>query len=220
MSIMSDFFDSFSSIVMEADDITGVADDAEKAIGGASSSPDPSSDNKEISLNTDNLLADDNKTQNQKEEGDMPDENESGEEENQTTDEGQSTEDEDDEFTDPDEGLMDDEDVGGEDNFEKTRKKKLWELYRTFYKNLDNALKLMNKYVPKEIKPEVIHMLTNIKNNLTDTKDTVYKILTDSYQKMDCAELLKNFIGLNHIYDLTIKQLENYFGQMISDKKK
>lgn len=220
MSIMSDFFDSFSSIAMEADDITGVADEAEKAIGDSSSSPTPSTDNKEISLNTDNLLADDNETKDQKEEGDdVPDGNESGEEENQNTDEEQSTEDEEDEFTDPDEGLMDD-DVGEENDFEKTRKKKLWELYRTFYKNLDNALKLMNKYVPKEIKPEVIHMLTNIKNNLTDTKETVYKILTDKYQKMDCAELLKNFIGLNHIYDLTIKQLENYFGQMISDKKK
>lgn len=213
MSIMSDFFDSFSSIAMEADDITGVADDAEKAIGGTTTSPAPSSNNKEISLNTDDLLADDKESTTQEEK-------DSSELESSTNEEDLAKEDDDDEFTDPDEGLADDSNTNTEDEFTKTRKRKLWENYRSFYQNLDNALKLMNKYVPKEIKPEVIHMLTNIKNNLTDTKDTVYKILTEEYRKMEYGELIKNFIGLNHIYDLSIKELENYFDQRVSDKKK
>lgn len=215
MSIMSDFFDSFSSIAMEADDITGVADDAEKAIGGTTTSPAPSSNNKEISLNTDDLLADDKNSTTQEEK-------DSSEPESPTNEENLDNEgnEDDDEFTDPDEGLTDDSNTNTEDEFTKTRKRKLWENYRSFYQNLDNALKLMNKYVPKEIKPEVIHMLTNIKNNLTDTKDTVYKILTEEYRKMEYGELIKNFIGLNHIYDLSIKELENYFDQRVSDKKK
>lgn len=214
MSIMSDFFDSFSSIAMEADDITGVADDVEKAIGGTTTSPAPSSDNKEISLNTDDLLADDKESTTQEEDSSEP---ESSTNEKDMDKEGNE---DDDEFTDPDEGLTDDSNTNTEDEFTKTRKRKLWENYKSFYQNLDNALKLMNKYVPREIKPEVIHMLTNIKNNLTDTKDTVYKILTEEYRKMEYGELIKNFIGLNHIYDLSIKELENYFDQKVSDKKK
>lgn len=221
MSVISDFFDSLS-VATEADDITGVADDAEKAIGGSSGSPAPS-DNKEISLNTDDILADDNEKSSSTDE-ETPTEDEPAEGEDPETDtteegaEGDTAEGEDDEFSDPDEDLMDDSN-NEEDDFIKTRKKKLWGHYRTFYQNLDSALKLMNKYVPKEIKPEVIHMLTNIKNNLTESKDRVYKILTEEYQKMEYPELLKNFVGLNHIYDLSIKELEHYFDQMASEKK-
>jgi len=203
MNIMGNFF---ASIAMEA-----VPDPGDPPPIPGEDKEDAKDKNNDISLNTDNILADDDETESNTDNDDTQN-NEEGNENNtdDITDEGDA---------DTEENISESEGSTEEDPFVKSRKQKLWGQYKKFYEIVNNAIELMKQYVPNEVTPEVIHMTTSVKDNLNEVKETVYTILTEKFQQMELTELMQQFIGLNNIYDLSVKRIETYFKNKISDKK-
>lgn len=207
--------ESVLAIAQEAEDITGqVKAEAAKATGN-----NADKEKGDIDLNTDDIL------------GTKTPDNENGETDtNDSTDDnpGDDSSDPNGEGDDPSgdnesDDLSSDEQMNDKmeemnDPFEASRKKKLWDSFKTFHKSLSDAITLITKYVPNVSDAPTIKALDNIKENLTSGKETVYRILTDEYRTMSYPEMQKKYIGLNHIYDICTNELETYFDKMKKDK--
>lgn len=211
-NILQDDFD----IATEAEDITKNATaGAEKVMGS-----DAKKTNSDISLDTDHILTTDTGT----------DTNTGGDETNEKTDDKTPEEGDDSSMgnSDGEDGMGEEtpesddgesetdmensqEDNSDEDPFKVTRKQKLWKNFNKFYTMLSDTVELVSTYVPNASDDETITMLTNVKDNLTDAKNAVYEILTRDFKSMEYEELLKQYIGLNHVHDLCTEEVKTYF---------
>lgn len=97
------------------------------------------------------------------------------------------------------------------DEFERTRKKKLWSNFKELYTILDNSIELISKFVPNVSDVTTIKTLDDIKDNLVDAKDVAYNTMTAEYQALNYPQMQKRYIALNNIYDMITKELETYF---------
>lgn len=208
---------------MEADDITGdVTNQAATGAGGDADDPDGDNiDNRgEISMNTDDLLGtqntntgnDNGNDQTQKDPTQTDDMN-NGMDENAPTDDMNGEENPEGEMDDMngDTPEEDGENQDNDDEFSKTRKAKLKSHFLHLYEVIDNAIELVSAHLPTISDDETIHTLSNITSNLTDSKNIIYTVLTEEFQKSEYHTLLKKYIGLNRIYDLQVKTLEKYY---------
>lgn len=215
-------------VAMEAEDITKDATSgAEDLTGGGSNKPDKS-DSNDISLNTDNVLADDNdppkdnNTNGDNNDGDPADEpsNDNPDDMDENMD-GQTDEDGDGDNlpeAPSDDNNADDAMASKNDPFEASRKLKLWDDFKHFYTTLDDSIKLISKHVPTVSNADTIKTLSSIKENMIKAKEMIYKILTDDLSKASYPDLQKKYIGLNHIYDICINQLKKYFDEINKEK--
>ena len=232
MGIISELYallnDDFNP-AMEAEDITETSTaNAEDAMGESGKS----SGNHDLSLDTDNILTADTGKNTSEDSSDNGNDDETsdsgGDEMTDGSDEGSEDGGEMDSDTDGEEGDSSgsSEESEPEDKFSDDMKKKIWKNYNKFHDILSDTIDLVSKYVPNVSDPETIQMLTNVKDNLVEAKRSVFRILTDEYKSMGYPELLKKYIGLNHVYDLCRKQVKEYFdsydgnNQKKSDKKK
>lgn len=210
MGVIFDFLNELD-IAMEADDITKDAVDDTNATGASDEN------NGEIDLNTDDILGTktpDSDTQT----GDAnTDTGSEDSEENPTSDDSGDTSEEDGSSDAGDLGSEDGGDTGldeakdEDDPFSTDRKKKLRNQFIHFFDILDDSIKLVTSHVPKVTDVDTIRALNNVTENLTQCKSQVYTILTEDYQKAEYHDLLKKYVALNRIYDLSIKIMERYF---------
>ena len=194
---------------MEAEDITADATNAASDVTGGDNVGD---DNKDIDLNTDDILGvnepdnnnndDDSSGDPSADEGDPtnPDEGDGGDSDPSSTD--PST---------PEEQAPEEKD--SDDEFTRMRKYKLWKNFRSFYKILDDAIDLVAKYIPNISDAKTILVMDNIKEGLQNAKAECYDIMTNQYQTITYPQLQKKYISLNHVYDLISKELEVYFDE-------
>lgn len=193
---------------MEAsDDITTeVGSQASKVLG----TNNDIEDNGDIDLNTNDILG----TKSDNTHTNTPDDSDTNTDEDETEDENtldnQNIEDFPEE---PNDDPKTPEDIMNSKNdpFSTSQKKKLWKNFKVLYESLGDSVKLITQYVPNTSDSNTIRALNNIKDNLFEAQDMVFDILTKEYQTMSYPDLQKKYIGLNHIYDLNIKELEIYF---------
>ena len=95
--------------------------------------------------------------------------------------------------------------------FEQSRKIKIWKELREFYDTLSDSLDLISKYMPDLSDSATIKSMGNIKENLSEAKSLVMRTLVDDYKSLSYPKLQQRQVGLNHIYELCIKELEVYF---------
>lgn len=209
MGVIFDFLNELD-IAMEADDITKDAIDNTNATGASDEN------NGDIDLNTDDILGiNDNGGENDSngtadDSGDVNPDEQNGEA--PTDDSDTPTEEDADASGNGDsDGLDLGETKGDEDPFSIDRKKKLRNQFIHFFDILDDSIKLVTSHVPNVTDVDTIRALNNVTENLTQCKTQVYDILTDSFQKSEYHELLKKYVALNRIYDLSIKIMERYF---------
>lgn len=214
MGVIFDFLNELD-IAMEADDITKDAIDDVNAVGASDEN------NGEIDMNTNDILGTSDNGNGEKgdEISDTPEGDESGDD---TPDEGgedssgdldsaegeENTDSSGDETSD-DMGLEDGGDT--DDEFTLNRKKKLRDQFIHFFDILDDSIKLITSHVPNVTDTDTIRALNNVTENLTQCKMQVYDILTNNFQKSEYHDLLKKYVALNRIYDLSIKIMERYF---------
>ena len=207
---MSFLTDMLYGPAMEADDITGDATDAASGVTGGDGSGDDNSG--DIDLNTDDIL------------GTSDPDNNTDEDNNPTDDSGDGTDpDNPDGGGDVPEGEGDlPEDLpsgeekleeSGDDEFNRTRKYKLWKNFRALYSILEDAVDLVSKYIPGISDAKTILVMDNVKESLMDAKKECYSIMTTQYQSTSYPQLQKKYIAINHVYDLETRELEKYFDE-------
>lgn len=95
--------------------------------------------------------------------------------------------------------------------FEKNRKKKLWDSYKAFYEIVNNSIDLLSKYIPNTSSTATIKAMNAIKENLQDAKKMTYDVLTRDYKSLSYPQMEKKYIALNHVYDICTNEMEVYF---------
>lgn len=197
-------------IATEADDITGQAEkDTDSAMGKESTNidegaPDKDSNNGEIDTDTDDILGTDDNDE------DLSD-----------TDESDDVSNEDDNVDDSDDISDDEIDDTMEEEanpFESSRKKKIHKQFINFYNVITSNIKLISEFMPGVVDDKSIHILNNVKNSLTQCKEYTYLILTEEYNILEYPALLKKYVALNRVYDLSIKILEKYYEEYDRNK--
>lgn len=213
MSFLSELL--YSTPALEAEDITDdVQQQTENALGGAKNTI--TKNDSEISLNTDDILG-----INEDPDGGDPGYDESrNSENNEESDSDNMYNLNDDEGTTGDlmnnDATNNSEELGndsesGDNEFERTRKKKLWSNFKELYKVLDNSIDLITQYVPNISDVTTIKALGNIKDNLIDAKDLAYNTMTLEFQSLSYPQMQKRYVALNNIYDLITEELKVYF---------
>lgn len=220
----TNLFDSLYEIALEADDITDeVKGETAKAVGGNSPAPD---ENNEISTNTNDVLGLDNKD-NGTPENDQSDD--SGNDKNQDNPEegsdesDESSEGDDNNSDDPfggDSGAEGQEEDNPESKFTKNRKEKLRKQFIHLFDVMVDNIELVTSYVPNANDTTTIKTMTNIKDNLMQCKTIIYKTITEEYNDMEYHELLKRYISVNRIYEVSTKIMENYFNLKREESEK
>ena len=203
-----DFINNKYSVAMEADDITGdVKDAANDSVGN-----DQNNDG-DLDTDTNDILGlkEDTTNDNTDEDDttrDNPDTN---------TEDTQQKEDdtEEDEMNENDtmggEDTPQEDDAKEENPFAESRKKKIKQQYIHLYDVLDDTIKLVFSYVPNITNEDTVKVLNTVNNNLVQCRTQIYSIITEEYHKLEYHELLKKYVALNRIYDLSLKTIENYF---------
>lgn len=207
-------FDALYDIALEADDITGeVKNDTAKAVGssGEGNAEDPG----EISTNTDDVLGLDNKDNGVPEEEDS---DSNGEDQDQQDDsEGTEDGEENGDSSDNDFGGDNQDDMGDsnaenkDDPFIKNRKEKLRKQMIHLFDVLVDNIELVTSYVPTANDVTTIKTMTGIKDNLMQCKSIIFKTITEDYNDLEYHELLKRYVGVNRVYEVSTKIMENYF---------
>lgn len=214
---MNDVFgmlNSFYDIALEADDITGeVKAQTSKATGS-------SEDTGEISTDTNDILG----TKSDPNNG-TPDEGNDTSDDNsevQSTDENPSdadgdgnSEDQTDGEENPegetsDDSLADDS-QNNDDKFSENGKIKMKAQMLKLYDVLTDNIDLITSYVPNTSDIDTIRTLTNVKDNLIECKETIYKTITEDFPSLEYHHLLKRYVGLNRVYEISTKIMERYF---------
>lgn len=215
-------FDSLYEIALEADDITGeVKGETAKAVGGDSPTPD---ENNEISTNTDDVLGLDNKDNGTPEDNQSDDSGEDGGD--QDNPEGESDESSEGDGNNSEDPLGGDSDTEGqeeenpESKFTKNRKEKLRKQFIHLFDVMVDNIELVTSYVPNANDTTTIKTMTNIKDNLMQCKTIIYKTITEEYNDMEYHELLKRYISVNRIYEVSTKIMENYFNLKREESEK
>lgn len=215
MDFMNDLYElmgeptleSILEIAQEAEDITGQAQsDAADATGKKQVGTD-------IDMNTDDILGTKTPDKNDKEDdgGDEDPDNTPGDDNANPTGDEDDGEGGDTSPSDSDDQKMENSMDEMNDPFEKSRKKKLWLQFKALHKSMDDSITLITKYVPNVSDAPTIKALDNIKENLVDAKDYVYRLLTEEYNSMSYPKIQEKYIGVNNIYDLCANELEEYF---------
>ena len=201
-------------IATEADDITGEArQGAAKTMGGQSVDPAGDQNNGDISLNTDDIFADNNENQNEDtpQEKKEPDQNDDGtqSEENNPDDMNSMANNEQNAPETPEDDQP--ENIIQEDSSESVRKRKLQKQLLHFYEVLSGDIKLVSEYVPKVTDSETIQALGSINKNLTQCRSYIYQLITEDLTTQSYAVLMKKYVAINQVYGLTIRSLDQYF---------
>ena len=222
MIMSRNLFDSLYEIALEADDITGeVKGETAKAVGGDSPAPD---ENNEISTNTDDVLGLDNKDNGTPEDNQSDDSGEDGGD--QDSPEGESDEPSEGDDNNSEDPLGGDSDTEGqeeedpESKFTKNRKEKLRKQFIHLFDVMVDNIELVTSYVPNANDTTTIKTMTNIKDNLMQCKTIIYKTITEEYNDMEYHELLKRYISVNRIYEVSTKIMENYFNLKREESEK
>ena len=198
-------------IATEADDITGQTEkDTNSAMGKKSTNidegaPDDSSNDGEIDTDTDDILG--------------TDDNDEDTSDTATNDDGTDESTEEDDMDDTDDGSTDDisdeeldDTMEEEENpFESSRKKKIHKQFINFYDVITSNIELISEFMPRVADEKSIQILNSVKNHLTQCKEYAYTILTEEYNVLEYPALLKKYVALNRVYDLSIKILEKYY---------
>ena len=207
MSFLSDLL--LPTPALEAEDITGeVQQQTANALGGSDNMG--AQNDRDLSLNTDDILG-----IKEDPDGGVDDDTSTTQEDNlegiPTDDEGTTGDLINNDSTmnpeEPEENPLDSKN----DEFERTRKKKLWSNFKELYTILDNSIELISKFVPNVSDVATIKTLDDIKDNLVDAKDVAYSTMTAEYQALNYPQMQKRYIALNNIYDIITKELETYF---------
>lgn len=182
-------------------------------------------DDNEIDPDVDNILKDDNDSpgsndlseteptdEPKDDDTSAPDENES-DPLNSDSPEDMNSMDNPDNMNDPLDGS------NNEDDVESYRKRKLHGLYVALHETLDTDIRLIAEFIPRLSDTDVLHTLNNVNNNLIQCKEYAYSILTEEYNNTEYVVLLKKYVALNRVYDLSIKVLEKYFDYKRNEKK-
>lgn len=220
MEIITDFLNSLNKymIATEADDITGdISSQTDDIMGNTG---DDAENTGEISTDTDDILGtkSDNPDDNANMDEETPDDNQEdplndpGSEDIDSLNEENPTDDLNTENTDE---PMQQED----DPFTESRKKKIKKQFMHLYDVIDDSVKLISTYNPNIVDTNYIHVLSSIKDNLTQCKEIIYNLAVNEFQNVEYHELLKKYVAINRIYEISTKTLEKYFEKYKKDNE-
>lgn len=201
----ADFLDSMM-IALEADDITQQAqDDARSAMGGGSMRTDDNGPEEDITKTTDIF--------NQTPE-DMVGDNENNEENPEDQD---TTEDQPDENQETNEAPTDDPNLQetnqprNEDDPSFARKNPIRDNLAQLYSIVSGDIELLTSSLNSMNDLPSIKVTNAVLRHLRNSKNYIYKTLTDDAADLDYEELLKRYITLKRVYDVCVKMLEIHF---------
>lgn len=222
------FDDEELSIAMEADDITkAVKNSTNIAFKGKGESA-KANDTTDIDTNTDDILG----IATKKDDTDLEeDDDTTNEDENDTSDEDTSDDDSSntDVDSDKDSGEDDDLDNNSDDNTlsedsdenadetspdEQKKKMLLHENMLYLYDILKSDIEVLSDYAPNTQDNDVIKTLQNVKSNLEDTLGILSNILKNEFDDVSYPLLLRKYIGIKTVYDITIKMLDGSFTKL------
>ena len=189
------------------DDVTDQGNDIAKS-SGVDGSDGSNKNNGEISTDVDNLFGtkkSNNDTSDSDSENNI-EEDPKVENEDEPNEEDSSPNTSDDTSNDP----IENNDSETND-FEKTRKIKAWKNLNSLHNIISDAIDLISKFMPDLSDPITIKAMSNIKENLVESKRISYNTLTEDHKTMDYKSLQRRYEGLMYIYDLCSKELEVYF---------
>lgn len=197
-------------IVTEAEDITNEVKNETTNLSSDDSDGDKIDNSGDLSLNTDNLLADSTSESN--------DDQKLEESDNNWKDDFDGSDDDDSQNSLENQNSNEDNTTDDE-SFSSSRKTKLKKQFLCLFNVLDNNINLISTYVPNVTNDETIKTLTSIKENLTQCKEMIYDITTHDFKELEYHELLKKYVSLNRVYELSTKILETYFKKYNETKK-
>ena len=217
---------------MEADDITkDVIDQANNIAGDDNGVEMPDNKGKDIDTNTDDILG--TKTTNEDNNTDTNTDNKNNDEVddvvNQAKDVGNGDENTDDEYNDDDienEDGMDDNtgEQNQEDQQEKKLKAMLHKNFNYLYEIIDSNISILSDYSPNIMDENVIKTLAIAKERLEECKQVISNVLKEDYDTASYARLMKQYVGINRVYDLVIEMIrrvsEDAAKQMENSKDK
>lgn len=199
---------------MEAEDITDMASaGVDKAVGRKSQAPRDymKTDNIFGTDKDDNSDADDTSddaTNDGSEE--INDNNDVNDDDNPPDD---STDDNDDTSSESDDDLSD-EDTPEEPN-ENTNKARLMQNMIMLYNIIKNSIDLLSNYTSQvSTTDNSTQILYNISAELSESKEILFKEITENFSKKDYVSLLKTYVGINRIYDLCTEMLNTHFDNL------
>lgn len=196
-------------IATEADDITKDVESEASGISDEDSDGDNVDNSGDISMNTDNLLGDDDSQQDSNDEDNDENEEENTDNEDELGDD--IGDDNPDDPTSDDPNDIENQSEEENDPFSESRKNKLKKQYLYLFNVVDNSISLISTYVPNVTNDNTIQTLSSVKENLEQCKEAIHTIITTEFKDMEYHELLKKYVGLNRIYELCTKILETYF---------
>lgn len=214
MGIISEFMNSLNTmyIVTEADDITGDISSQTDDIMGNDEDTNTSEDPGDIDTNTDDIL------------GTKTDGNNDTEPDNENTsdEDGQSSDSDDLNLDDDSNDQSNDSDISNpsdpesqddsqDDQFTDSRKKKIKKQFMHLYDVINNSIKLISSYTPNVVDSDYVKVSSSIKDNLSQCKEIIYDLAVDNFQNIEYHELLKKYVAINRIYELSIRSMEKYF---------
>jgi len=57
-------------------------------------------------------------------------------------------------------------------------------------------------------------VVNSVMTNLRDCKDVLHKVLTEEMESSSYEELMRKYITVKHIYDISIEMLDKHFSNM------
>ena len=221
MDTLIDFLNNLDkySIATEADDITGdISNQTDDVMGTKNDDGSPSNDDGEISDNTDDILgtSNDSNSDNGSEDTDNSDndtESESGDDQDNMDDDPMN------EDTPSEDGEAGDQpEKNAEDDFSESRKKKIKKQFLHLYNVISDSIKLLSTYSSDIVDDNYIRTMSNVTDNLTQCRNIIYDLAVNDFQSMEYHELLKKYIAINRVYELSTKTIEKYFEEYDKNK--
>ena len=220
-----DFLESMT-IAMEADDITGDTANAVRNITGENTDTAPDSANREDEENleqVDDIFGtQDNNQQNNNEQNENASDNEDSEQSDDTSNEG--NEDESGDGSAEEDPNLENNDDSSSDNPEDknnfTDKNKIRDHLAQLYSIINGDIDIIMNSISNINNSETIAVMNSILNHFRNCKSMIYKTLTKDLTTIDYPELLKRYITLKRVYDISIKMMETYFKEVKDDKIK
>lgn len=205
------------SIATEADDITDdVANQADDISNG-----DSSDNTGDINTDTNDILGtkDDNSSGNDTSDdtaGDDPEAVDDGADSSDLNgddfndDMGDVPDDDSSDESDPLGGDSPDDQSDENDPFMESRKRKIKKQFMHLYNVIDNSVKLLSAHTPNTTDVKYIQTIGAISDNLLQCKEIIYNLAVSDFQTAEYHELLKKYVSINRIYELSTKSLEKY----------
>lgn len=91
------------------------------------------------------------------------------------------------------------------------RKIKLRENMVLLHSILSSNLKLLNDYTPDISNDDLSKVLFNISSVLGESKDILFDEIVNGFKKKSYTSLLRTYVSINRVFELTQKTLEKYF---------